>query len=518
MTTATSTREVDDAGLELVLAPRDDLVLESADGAGAFSLVEGPFDTYRRTVVVEPSGDGLHRVTETVDFTIAIPIFGVIFRHPVRRMITRPPEDSGKTPWWSPPERLSARTTNVIGLLCGLSVIAAYVGTLLSQTNTFAGEEFGATDSQLGFTLAAVRVGVILALVLAWIADRQGRKRILIVSVVLGCVTAAITALSPSLAFYGATQTVSRAFSTAAAILLLVVAAEEMPRNSRAYAASVIFLSGGLGSGMVLWALPLADLGEAAWRLLFLVPLAMLPLVAWINRRLPESKRFVASEQTDLDDEAAHEPAAKKSHRWRLVLLATSAALGSLFFTPASQFFNQFLRDERNFSAAMITVFQITTNLPGFVGLVVGGRLADMRGRRLVGAVGIIGGVGATVVMYNTIGWPMWAWSLIGAVVGAAVVPALSVYGPELFPTSMRGRANGAISVLGVIGGATGLLTAGILSDELGGFGPTMALLAIGPALVAVLIIAFYPETAHRTLEEINPEDAVLDRFATPDS
>ena len=505
-------------GLDLVLSPRDDLVLETEDAEGEFSLAEGPFDSYRRTVSVEPAEEGHHQVTETIEFSVAIPIFGRLFKYPLRRMITLHPADPAKTPWWSPPERLSARSSNVMGLLCGLSMVAAYVGTLLSQTNTFAGDEFGASDSQLGFTLAAVRVGVLLALALAWVADRRGRKRVLVISVALGCVSAAVTALSPTLAVYGATQTVSRAFSTAAAILLLVVAAEEMPRNSRAYAASVIFLSGGLGSGMVLWALPLADLGESAWRLLFIIPLAMLPLVVWIGRRLPESKRFVASEQTDLDDEAAHEPDARRSHRWRLLLLAASAALGSLFFTPASQFFNEFLREERNFSAAMITVFQIATNLPGIIGLVVGGRLADIRGRRVVGAVGIVGGVGATVLMYNTIGWSMWAWSLIGAVVGAAVVPALSVYGPELFPTSMRGRANGVISVLGVIGSAAGLLAAGYLSDELGGFGPTMALLAIGPALVVVLVIALYPETAHRSLEEINPEDAVLDQFATPDS
>jgi hypothetical protein len=36
-----------------------------------------------------------------------------------------------------------------------------------------------------------------------------------------------------------------------------------------------------------------------------------------------------------------------------------------------------------------------------------------------------------------------------------------------------------------------------------------MALLAIGPAILAVLIITAYPETAHLELEEINPEDQV---------
>jgi hypothetical protein len=33
---------------------------------------------------------------------------------------------------------------------------------------------------------------------------------------------------------------------------------------------------------------------------------------------------------------------------------------------------------------------------------------------------------------------------------------------------------------------------------------------AIGPVLVAVLVFLKYPETAHRKLEELNPEDSLL--------
>jgi len=37
-----------------------------------------------------------------------------------------------------------------------------------------------------------------------------------------------------------------------------------------------------------------------------------------------------------------------------------------------------------------------------------------------------------------------------------------------------------------------------------------IAFLAIGPALVAVLVFVLYPETAHRQLEELNPSDELL--------
>ena len=73
------------------------------------------------------------------------------------------------------------------------------------------------------------------------------------------------------------------------------------------------------------------------------------------------------------------------------------------------------------------------------------------------------------------------------------VVPALGVYGPELFPTSLRGRANGGISILGVTGSVLGLAIAGALSDRWNGLGPALALLAIGPLLMAVLVLVQVP-------------------------
>jgi hypothetical protein len=53
----------------------------------------------------------------------------------------------------------------------------------------------------------------------------------------------------------------------------------------------------------------------------------------------------------------------------------------------------------------------------------------------------------------------------------------------------------------------TGLIAVGVIATSRN-FGQAMALMAIGPMALAILIIAVYPETAHRALEELNPEDA----------
>jgi MFS family permease len=111
--------------------------------------------------------------------------------------------------------------------------------------------------------------------------------------------------------------------------------------------------------------------------------------------------------------------------------------------------------------------------------------------------------------MYFSHGPPIWLWSVLGAVIGGATLPALGVYGPELFPTGVRARANGLIALAAVVGSSIGLVTAGVLSDELGGLAPALAILAIGPALLAALVLLRYPETARLELEDLNPEDRV---------
>ena len=101
-------------------------------------------------------------------------------------------------------------------------------------------------------------------------------------------------------------------------------------------------------------------------------------------------------------------------------------------------------------------------------------------------------------------------WGVLGTVIGASAVPALGVYGPELFQTRSRSRANAALLVIGTLGSAAGLLFASWSLDRWS-FGTTFAILACAPIFVAILLLAFFPETARQSLEDLNPADAETD-------
>ena len=463
------------------------VVAEREVAPGIFEASEGPFSRYDR------QGD-------RVDFELAVPFFAWMFVLPVRRELRKQLRGTSTgMPWWAPADRLSPRAATVLGALCALSLFDGYLGTLITQTLTYVADGFGVEgDSAQGLTLAIVRLAIFLALPIAALADRRGRRKLLLVSVTAGTVMAAITAASPSLAWFTAAQTVARGFSTAIGVLVVVIVAEEMPAGARAFGASVTTMSTGLGAGFCVMALPVADIGDDGWRLLYVLPVLALPLVALAARHLPESQRFVV----------AHADAHMAGHGDRLRLLAVAAFLSAMFAAPVSQLQNEFLRDERGYGAAGISLFTILTVTPAGLAVLAGGHLAEVRGRRLVGAIGLAGSSILATAMYLTYGPTMWLLSMLASVLAGLTVPALQVYRAELFPTSLRAGTGGLLTVAGVLGAAAGVLLAGTLSDALGGLGRAIAILAIGPLLVAVLVLTRFPETAHRELEELNPEDA----------
>ncbi|MDW3219618.1 MAG: MFS transporter [Acidimicrobiales bacterium] len=501
---------VDDATRRRLETPRDDFVLEAEAEPGRFELVEGPFHAYERQVEIGEERDGSWPVVQTVRYRVAMPFFGAVFHRNIRRQVGEISTDATRWPWWIPPERQNARVSHMLGLLCALAFVIGYATAVTTQTMTFAVDDFGVSDSAQGNALASVRIGVLMSLVLLGIADRRGRRGILIGTVAAGCVTAALGAVAPNIYLLAGSQTLTRGLATTASILLGVVAAEEVGARSRAYAIGMLVMTGGAGGFFAIMLLPVAGLADWTWRLLFLVPLAFLPACRSIARTLPESRRFLAAESSDEDEELRRQPDARRHFRSRLLLLGTAGFIHASFQAPAHQLLNDFLKDERGFSAGTISLFRMATSLPGILGIVIGGRLAEGFGRRRVGAVSILVGGAAMVATYQTDGLGMWGLAVITIIFSAAAVPALGVYGPELFPTQLRGRANAIITTVTVTGSALGLVIAGRLDDRYGGLGRGIALLGIGALVVAAMVAFLYPETARRELEDINPEDAPI--------
>ena len=483
----------DDAAAADLDRPRNDFVAEQLAAPGVFVQEHGPFSHYRRELSVV--GD---RRVERIDYRLAIPWFGWLFAIPVKRVLRHRRRPGAPQPWWAPAERIDERQALVLGLLAAASILAGYLNTLFTQTATFAAKDFGISKHGQGIAGTIVRLGIIVALPLLFLADRIGRRRAMVFAAWGGPAVACLGALAPSFALLTASQTLSRPLGLALDGLIAVVAAEEVPRGSRAYALSVLAMAAGLGAGLCVIALPLADIGRSGWRLVYVVPVILTVISLDLFRRLPETKRFERPHRTHL-----------RLPRRRFALLAATAFIGNLFVAPASFFQNNYLETIRGFSATRISLFTLATQTPAGLGLVVGGRLADVRGRRVLAASALTISTLMLVISFAIGGWVMWTAAFVGGFVAGTSYPALFVYRTELFATGNRSWAGGLVTAMALGGGGIGLLSAGSLLDH-HSYGAVMGSLALAEVVVAALVLFRYPETARRELEELNPEDAIV--------
>ena len=173
-----------------------------------------------------------------------------------------------------------------------LTFILGYTGTLLTQTITYAAEQFGDDKGAQGIALASVRLDVALALPLAFLADRRGRRWLVVNGTAAACALSALGALAPSLLGLTAAQVLSRGVTSACAVIAGVMLAEEMPAGARAWATSLASMAGFVGAGACVLALPLADLSAGSWRALYVIPLVFIPLAIRNGRHLKETHRY----------------------------------------------------------------------------------------------------------------------------------------------------------------------------------------------------------------------------------
>jgi MFS family permease len=272
-----------------------------------------------------------------------------------------------------------------------------------------------------------------------------------------------------------------------------------MPRNSRAYSVSVLAMASGLGAGIAVAALKLADLGKDGWRLVYLLSLIWVPIAISLMRRLTETRRF----------ETVHTISQKLNAR-RLMLVAGVVLSSNLFIAPASFFQNRYLDNVRGYSGGGIAIFTLTTGTPASLGLIVGGRLADRIGRRALILLCTPISTVCIVAGFMSHGTLMWLSALGGGFTAALAYPAFQVYRTELFPTGNRGRANGVVTTTALLSGSVGILVVGYARDHGVSFGAAMGVMGIGQLVAAALAYFFYPETAHLELEQLNPEDPAV--------
>jgi MFS family permease len=297
-----------------------------------------------------------------------------------------------------------------------------------------------------------------------------------------------------------------RAFLIMTATVATVAVVEEAPEGARAYATSMLALAGGFGFSISVVILPVADLGRQAWRIPFALGAFSILLAPLIGRRLLETTRYEAlAARTDVRRGRVRDIRSEGYGR-RFLLLAAIVLLLNVFSAPSSQLTNKYLTDVHNYSNSGIALFRtVTTGIPGLFGLVLGGRLAEARGRRSVAAVALALATASQMVFFLGGGALLWVMSATSIIASSAGGIALGTLGVELFPTETRSTSNGLLGVIGVLGSVVGFLLVGALSHAHGTLGRAIALCGIGSLFAAIALVPLLPESHAQELDDVSP-------------
>jgi MFS family permease len=306
-------------------------------------------------------------------------------------------------------------------------------------------------------TLLASGIGGVF---FGFIADRVGRKRALILSVLTYSICSFASGLATSVLMLAVFRFIlglgmGGEWNTGATLV-----AETWPMELRAKALSIVQSSWALGYALAALVAGIV-LHYANWRMVFFVGILPAAVVFWMQRSVPESDMWREHHRLAMESERVAAAQAKYKHDsfWRLFSPPYAKPVFTLLFV---NFFGLFAwwglftwippflalpisQGGRGFSILGTTALLLVLNLFGmFPGYLSFGWVADRLGRRkafiLYTAVAAM-----TVPIYAAAKQP-WVLMLAGtltAFFGTGFFSGSGILGSEIFPTQLRARALG---------------------------------------------------------------------------
>jgi len=364
-------------------------------------------------------------------------------------------------------------------------------------------DQAGLSGTELGVGLAVIRLSSIGALPLAGLADRFGRRSMLLTTVVVGLVATVVAAASPGYWWFVVVFALGRPFLSATNALSQVVAAEQTGSGQRARAVALVTAGYGVGAGLtaVIHSLASSALGFRGLFALAVVPLLAVPFIArWVT----EPDRFAVA-AAGHDHPMPVLGAVGPRFRNRLLILAGLSFAVAVITGPANTFIFLYAENVRHLAGGLTAAMVVAAGITGLGGLLVGRWLADRLGRRPTGALGMVGIAVFGALAYSGTSVALVVGYVLGVLSGGVLAPAAGALVNELFPTAVRASAAGWWLVAGVLGAVGGLVAFGALAD-VGNRFSLAALVLFLPAALAATLFWCVPETKGREPEDLWPE------------
>lgn len=395
--------------------------------------------------------------------------------------------------------------------------------------------------SEWGFVNGLTRMGVMASFLFLFFADRFGRRTLMMVTVVGFTVFNGLTALATDKVQFTICQALARLFLTAEYSLAVIMVAEEFPARLRGRATAVLISLATVGVMAMAKVQPLVLLPEGApgnwlhdtgawivaagqdalglprddarWRALYALSLLPLALILFLRLGMRETRRFEATRQgVAVPGSGSLRALARdlvvpwtRPYRSRTALVALLWNCVYVVTAPSVVYWVIFAREDLGFSAALVGDIVFWGYGGGVAGHFVAGWLIDRIGRKYTCAAFYVLAALAIAGLYQVTSVPgQYAFMIATVFCFAVANTSTYVYASELFPTEIRATGYGwTTNLVGRITEVVTPIAIGVLSIRLG-IPNSIAVVALGPILGALIVLRYAPETRGLTLEQID--------------
>ncbi|WIM67805.1 aromatic acid/H+ symport family MFS transporter [Corynebacterium breve] len=430
----------------------------------------------------------------------------------------------------SPATSKPRRSAGFVIFLCFLTIVfdgydLVVYGTIVPALLAY--EEWGLTPVQTGaygsYALAGMFIG---AIIVGYLTDVIGRRKVLIASIIAFSLLMVATAFAPSPFWFGAFRFLAGLGLGGVIPTAIAITVEFSRRERRNFNNALMFSGYAFGGIMaaILAMLLLPHIGFRGMLAIGALPLVtILPLVFFL---MPESPAYLRSkgdvaeanavlEQHGLNpypptaatDDAKrfdHEPKRKSAmaelFRSRFIvatlLFCLAGIAGQTLVYGLNTWMPQLLV-MADYSINSSLSFLLTTNVGAVFGVLVSSRLADRVGPRAMVMFSFIAS-GTALVLMGTGIFPLWAMYLLVAVVGFGSIGAqilVNGFVATFYPDDVRASALGLTLGIGRIGAVIAIAGGGVLvSMALSTFANfSVWAIAAGIGLIAALLVPRAP-------------------------
>jgi MFS family permease len=414
--------------------------------------------------------------------------------------------------------REAQRSIGAATIIAAIVILLIYQGYSLSVVGVaspWIAKSFGLDQAKLAELFAWMSLSAFGALILARLADRVGRRRIILSSLVLApiCAGAAAVARHPAtFAFFEILISALLGGSVSSAIVLL---AEELPSAQRARGQAFAAFASALGGVLGYIVIPFLLQWEYSWRWLLAPCIAGIALVFPMARMLPVDSRSVRPASMKVVAASHFYDIFHPLYRRRAITLLACAALDTIAGSAVNGWLYFDAVSIIGLSPQKASSIIVVGMVVGMLGFPIGAWTSDRFGR--VPTVMYVGGaawLGALAFYWgppNAVTWPLsyllsaYCWFKIAS--GVMTVGANSA-ATELFPAGLRTTM---IGWQGITAAAFSML-AQILIAELiapfGGLANVIRYLALLGIPSAAIFGAFIDETRGLPLDVAAKEEA----------